>query len=140
MAKFLIDLNVEKYNDSVMSLQVKSGNQTLYSSTNPDQHVVIEFESQLPATISLRVKGKIFNETLVDSSGQILQDKHIKINRVAIDNMPVEKWVLEKKLIKFCPDIGDPRYTNYFGSNGVGYLNINFNNSFKYFLHLLQKD
>lgn len=87
---------------------------------DPGQDAVIEqvINLALPTDLDLIVSGKdMTKDTVLDQSGQIIQDKYIKICEIKIDNLPVPTAWLEQKLILIKTD-GECVNTNYFGFNG----------------------
>jgi hypothetical protein len=83
----------------------------------PDQpHIKLSI--YLPTTIQLDLSNKGPNDTIVDSSGNIVQDCYIKLKAMVIDGFTLnEKW-LNQKIILNTVD-GQQITSNYFGFNGT---------------------
>ena len=140
-SKFEIILSLGRVNQQAMSLQVlANGCEILPMACPPQDQIKLEFECELPARIEFFTQGKDVMDTVLDSAGKILQDKYIKVDRLIIDRMPVERWILESRLFEFVADSGVVRHTNYFGSNGRANFEISNKDSFDWFLGLLIKD
>jgi hypothetical protein len=134
--KFIIDLTIGRFAGQAMSLLVRANTCVIYDDVSPNQTTVrLEFECDLPAQIEFNVAGKQPFDTRLDESGNIVEDKFIRVDRIIIDRMPVEPWMIESKLI----DFGGQK-TNYFHSNGQGIINIPNQDSFGFFLDLMSKD
>lgn len=86
----------------------------------PDQpHIKLSIS--LPTTIHLELSNKGPNDTIVDSSGNIVQDCYIKLKAITIDRFVLnEKW-LHQKIILNTVD-GQQITSNYFGFNGTAIL------------------
>jgi hypothetical protein len=91
----------------------------------PDQPY-ITLPIYLPTTIQLELSNKGPNDTIVDSSGNIVQDCYIKLKTMAIDGFALnEKW-LNQKIILNTND-GQQITSNYFGFNGTVTMILNRN-------------
>lgn len=120
-----------------MTLTVIAGDREIYSETAiAAAELTLEFDQSLPADIEFRVGGKGRLDTEIDSSGQIISDKFVRIDSVLIDRMHIAKWMLESKVIEFVSSNGDTHFTNYLGSNGTAILRIPQSDSFDFFLDL----
>jgi hypothetical protein len=133
MAKFKFKITKGQFQNQVMSLEVLANGKKI-----PALIDIIEFECLLPAQIEFRVAGKGKFDTLVDSTGHIIEDKFIRIDSLIIDRMPVPKYLIESRLFEFVPEdhTHPPANTNYFAWNGCARININHLDSFSYFLDL----
>ena len=136
-SKFNFVLSIGRLNNKAMSLSVLVGDKKIYEGSPKESTIYIDFDCELPNQIVFEFGDKFINDTIVDKSGRIIQDKHIKIEKVSIDNMPVEQWIVESRLFEFVPKNNKTIHTNYFGYNGKAYMNIKNNDSFDYFLNLL---
>ena len=82
-----------------------------------------------PSVLELKVSGKSMNkDTVLDSAGNIVADKHIKLIRATVDRLPVPDRYLER-----WPELNGNK-TNYFGFNGIIKLNFDATDSFKWML------
>lgn len=140
-SKFEMVLSLGRVHGQAMSLQVLVNDREVLQQPPTDQDQInLTFDVELPARIEFVTQGKDVMDTVLDDRGQILQDKYIKVDRLIIDRMPVERWILESRLFEFVEDSGVIRHTNYFGSNGCARFEINTKDSFDWFLGLLVKD
>lgn len=135
MSQFSIDMSVGRYGGSSMSIDILANDQTVYSNVLPPDRVHVDFDCELPAQIKFIVSNKQPFETEIDSSGNIIADKHIKIDRLVIDRMPVDQWILEGRLVEFMG-----QKTNYFSTNGQATITIPNQDSFEFFLDLMNRD
>jgi hypothetical protein len=133
MAKFKFKITKGQFQARVMALEVLANGTKI-----PALADTIEFECSLPAQIEFRVSGKGEFDTVVDLDGHIIEDKFVRIDSVTIDRMPVPKYLVESRLFEFVPaDTQHPSAnTNYFAWNGCARFNINYPDSFGYFLDL----
>ena len=133
---FIIDLTVGRFNGQAMSLQIQTNDIIVYDNVSPGQpEVRVEFNCELPTCITFNVAGKQPFDTQLDESGNIVEDKFVRVDRMIVDRMPVETWILESKLINFCG-----QKTNYFHTNGQASIHIPNRDSFEFFLALMSND
>jgi hypothetical protein len=80
----------------------------------------------LPTEINLEFNGKDSNiDTIIDEGGNIIKDKHILIQEIKLNGMPVDPLYLERRLkLEYGKQIN---YSNYIGFNGK--MTIQFNKS-----------
>lgn len=134
-SNFVIDLSVGQFEGQSMSLQVTANERIIYSNLSPTQpKITVEFNCELPAYIKFDVAGKQPFDTCVDDLGHIVEDKFIRVDRIVVDRMPVEHWMIESRLIEFCG-----QKTNYFYTNGQATITIPNQDSFGFFLDLMTK-
>jgi hypothetical protein len=135
-SNFVIDLTIGRFAGQAMSLLVRANNCMIYDSIAPEQTAVkLDFECELPARIEFTVAGKHPFDTQLDELGNIVEDKFVRIDRVTVDRMPIDPWILESKLIDF-----DGQKTNYFHKNGCASIHIPNQDSFGFFLDLMSND
>ena len=94
----------------------------------------LEFDIVLPTRIVLKFSGKNPNtDTLVDSTGNIIEDMYVKITKVNFDGFDLSDMFLHKKIVLDTND-GQQIVTSYIGFNGT--INFEFNEStvFKQYL------
>jgi hypothetical protein len=96
---------------------------------------VVEFESTLPCQIQIDVSGKNYLNTQIDENGNIIKDTYIRLDAVFIDRMPIKKWFLESKFLKFYTE-NQTLTSNDFGFNGRAVIDIAYADSFTYLLSL----
>ena len=135
MSRFSIDMSVGRYCGSSMSIDILANDQTVYSNVLPPDQIHIDFDCELPAQIKFVVNNKQPFETELDVDGNIIADKHIKIDRLVLDRMPVDHWILEGRLVDFMG-----QKTNYFSTNGQATITITTQDSFEFFLDLMNRD
>lgn len=135
-SNFIIDLTIGRFADQAMSLQIQANDIIVYDNASPDQPKIrVEFNCELPACIKFDVAGKQPFDTELDELGNIVADKFVRVDRIVLDRMPVEPWILESKLI----DFGGQK-TNYFHTNGQASIHIPTRDSFGFFLGLMSND
>lgn len=88
-----------------------------------DDRIRLDFAVQLPLLLEIWVTGKHLHDTEVGSGGEILQDKCVIIDHMAIGGIWLKKWYLESQAFEFCDD-AQQRRTNYLGQNGVARFQI----------------
>jgi hypothetical protein len=93
-----------------------------FAPLNPGPHC-LEFEIQLPCVIKIVFSGKnSLTDTQVNSQGQILQDKFIKIEKMWLARHSIPDNIF-MKIINFTTDSGEIYQNNdYFGFNGQALL------------------
>ena len=124
-----------------MGLTVIANSNLIYQSNQLcDDTLDLEFVSNLPLTLEFQVYGKTPGDTEVDHEGRILRDKCVILDGLSINDMWIKKWMLENKLISFCPDSARPRINNYFGQNGVASFNIPQSNLLEFWLDVMTVD
>lgn len=78
----------------------------------------------LPDSVTLEFSGKNqTTDTILDGDQNIIKDKHILIKEIRLDNMPVERLYLERRL-KLEHD-NKVVYSNYIGFNGKMVIQFN---------------
>ena len=81
----------------------------------------VDLTITLPNTIQLTLSNKGDNDTIVDDSGNIVQDCYVKLTAIAIDGFKINEKFLHQKVIINTQD-GQSITTNYFGFNGTVFL------------------
>lgn len=92
-----------------MKLTVVSNLETI--EVKPSDNVTVKINASLPSDVMLLLSGKNSNDTIVDSSGKILEDKHVKLVAVEIDRLAIGKNFLQSW------PISNNTRTSYFGFN-----------------------
>jgi len=125
MSQVILDFKFTDINDEYMTLTI--GGQPVEPGLDNRARVVVNIE--FPTSIELVVGGKdMTRDTVLDSNGVIIRDKHILLERVTVDRMLVRDYFL-----KTWPQTPD-RATNYFGFNGPVVLNFLERDSFVWLL------
>jgi len=90
---------------------------------------IFDFDIDLPCTLNVLVNGKDNSkDTVVDDKGNILEDKFIRIDKICLDNKPLN----DNALPKFCKLVTNDSKTivsNYIGFNGMVSLDLNYSDS-----------
>ena len=133
-----IDMTVGRLDQRSMSLEIRINGKSKYSWDQIDQDkLLLEFSVDPMSTIEFITAGKDIFDTKVDENGNLLQDKFIKVDRLCIANMPVDKWMLEKSCFKCLDQTGNAMpISNYFGQNGNWFIQIG-STPMRFFLDLL---
>ena len=84
---------------------------------------------QFPSKLAITVSGKTIEDTLVDSSNNIIKDTYIKLVDIEIDNLSCEENYVYKYITLNTTD-GQVLTTNYWGFNGIVELDFFEKNSF----------
>ena len=116
-ARLIFDFTIGHYNGT-MSMRAVSGDRVLFDKKNFDtDKFSFETEISWPDPVHFFLSNKNPNDTLVDESGTIVQDKFIKLESITVDRLPVHIVALLE-----CVEIDtgvDIIKTNYWGFNGV---------------------
>ena len=133
-----IDMTVGRLDQRSMSLEIRINGKSKYSWDQIDQDkLLLEFLVDPMSTIEFITAGKGIFDTRVDENANLLQDKFIKVDRLWIANMPVDKWILEKSFFKCIDQNGNTTpVSNYFGQNGNWSIQIG-PSPMRFFLDLL---
>lgn len=90
---------------------------------------VTEFDLLIPSQIKMIFSGKNQDlDTILDHNNCIVQDLYVKLNRISLDNIPVEVHV--SKIANFLSCSGLNLSTDYIGFNGELSINIDQDNTF----------
>jgi len=139
-SKIKLQLEIGSVYDRSMSLQVFDKYKLIYDREIFDREKEnIEFELNLPTTLKFTTDGKKDNDIIVSTDGDIVADMFIKISKFSIDRMPVKTWILEKYLFSGQSYDGKSYDTNYIGYNGVTEVDLEFSDSFEFFLDALSR-
>jgi hypothetical protein len=97
---------------------------------NADDTAVINTVVDFPGELLILLDGKNNNtDTLLNDSGEIVQDKFIQLTKIIVDKITVPDYFLQK-----WPVINDSITTTYFGFNGAVKLQFDEPNSFYWLL------
>jgi hypothetical protein len=102
----------------------------------PDDNTVYCYSQdiELPAQIDLEFFGKNKNQdTKIDEHGNIVQDKHVIIKEIKLDNISIDPLFIKRHLA-LTHDSGI-NYSNYIGFNGNMIIQFEKNNVFSQVLH-----
>jgi hypothetical protein len=117
-----IDLvfNIERANDSSMSMQIVSGDQVLYSADNFDngRHQV-SLKLNTPGCLDFVLSSRQDQDTVCDSQGNIVENKHICLESLSVNGFGIDGYKLDSTVIA---SEGHPVFWNY---NGTVRLTIN---------------
>lgn len=124
-----------------MEMSILLNNKIAWEEKIEQENFVVVLDCVFPCEITFVLKGKEKTDTIVDKDEKILQDKFLRIDSIVIDRMPIKKWILENRLIKFdSHDNLHNLYTNYFAYNGQANISINSNDYFVFFLDLIKSN
>lgn len=139
--KIVIVASVGKIDHTAMSMQIFRDDKLLEQVTEwPDGRCRLEFDVEIPCKLHIRVDGKDLHDTIVDPSGNILADKFVKIEGIALDKIWIKKWMLESKILDFRSDAGSTSTSNYLGSNGTATISIPYSDPLECWLDILALD
>lgn len=118
-------VQVGRLHGKAMGLVVTCNDAVVYDCQEvPNDVLELHIESSLPLEIRFETSGKKPDDTLVDDHGNILQDKFLLVDSMAIDDIWIKKWMLESRIFKFVSHSGHRSTSNYFGANGTGTFSI----------------
>lgn len=131
--KFSIGL----YNGS-MGMTIRCNDKLLLSKNSFDTDT-FEFTDniELPADITIDLYGKGVNDTSIDSDGNIVADKYIKLEELSVDRVPLH--ILSLIHIAEIDHDVNTNVTNYWGFNGRAKIKIEHPDSFLWHLAELKK-
>lgn len=112
-----------------MGVTVEYNNQR--STIVPDDDTVYCYSQdiKLPAELKLEFFGKNKNQdTKIDKCGNIVQDKHVIIKEIKLDNISIDPLFVKRKLA--LTHDGGINYSNYIGFNGTMTIQFDKNNVF----------
>ena len=121
LSKVKLEFEFVPLHNKVMALSIN--NNVITPNDNNRQTTVVDIT--LPGAIVLEISGKdLNNDTVVDASGNIIADKHIKLIAAEIDGLQINPQFLLS-----WPQ-GNNIKTSYFGFNGNVILQFDDANSF----------
>lgn len=124
-SKVKLEFKFESVNDAYMLLTV-NGYPLLPESNGL---ATIELEQEFPGQIELTVSGKDMNhDTILDTEGQIVKDKHILLKSITVDRV-----LVPNHFVLSWPKTSE-RSTSYFGFNDSVCLNFEDSDSFYWLL------
>lgn len=131
--KFSIGL----YNGS-MGMTIRCNNKVLLSKSSFETDSFVFTDNvELPAEITIDLYGKNSGDTSIDSDGNIVADKYIKLQELSIDRVPLHILSLIH-LVEIDHDV-QTGVTNYWGFNGQAKIKIEQPDSFLWHLSELKK-
>jgi hypothetical protein len=105
----------------------------------PVDSELVDIDINLPTTVKIELSGKNYSvDTLVDSSGKILDDKFVQLKEMRLGGIPIEEINLIK-ICKYNTDQGKNIQSTYWGFNGLVEIIIDQENFIKYLLLLNNK-
>ena len=127
--KISLDLMIRmgQYQNTFMGLQVWANDDRVLSrpaGTGLATSERLEIQTQVPLVLKIQVDGKHRDDTMVGESGEILEDKCVVVEGLAVDGIWLKKWYLESRAFDFRDHQGLCRSTNYFGTNGEATFRI----------------
>ena len=100
----------------------------------PDGEFVYQTTVNFPADFAIRLAGKEPGDTQVDSNGNIVKDKYIKIVNIEVDGLPCRQHYVHQNITLHTAD-NQEIVTSYWGFNGTVTLDFSEANSFFWALH-----
>jgi hypothetical protein len=120
--------------NAYMSAHIVDATGTRPITKDKNDHAMVETMVDFPGELLILLDGKNNNtDTLIDDSGNIIQDKFIQLTQVKVDRMAVSDHFLQK-----WPLVNDSFVSTYFGFNGQVRLQFNEPNSFYWLLKTRQ--
>lgn len=111
-----IDLvfDIERANDSSMAMQIVSGNQVLYSADNfSNGRHQISLKLNTPGRLDFVLLGRQDQDTVCDAQGNIVENKHICLESIAVNGFNINGYKLDSTVIA---TVGHPVFWNYNGT------------------------
>lgn len=126
------------YSNTSMGLKVRVNNKTILDVDQflQDWHE-LEFSAMLPLIVEFETIGKMLSDTLIDSNGDILEDKFISIEQMSVDGIWIKQWILESRLFE---NATSNIKTNYFGQNGIARFQIPYSDIMQFWLDTVTVD
>lgn len=115
-SQIVLDFEVSHTNGHSMSLTIKTDSHTDHFDQLDEGRFQYTTTVQFPTKFEIFVNGKNANDTLVDSNGNIIKDKYIKLNKVSVDGISCCVDYVHR-LIHETID-GNHIQTNFWGFNG----------------------
>ena len=113
-----------QFKDKTMGLAVIANDREIFNQHSDLKNTFnVEFNVDLPATIKVITSGKLPDDTEVDSQGNIVSDKFIKITGITVGGIIIPLWMIEKKAVQFHTN-NSIIFTNYLGFNGQAILDL----------------
>lgn len=95
-----------------------------------NEQAVVQVSVDFPGELCLELTGKDNNvDTILDSNGNIVQDKFVRLTKVKVDRMIVNDHFLQK-----WPIVNDSFASTHFGFNGQVRLGFNEPTAFHWLL------
>lgn len=117
-----------------MIVEAMYNNQTYIS--YPDNKTLQIKNITLPTQIILKFSGKnLDKDTKIDKSGNIIEDKYVKIKSIKLDHLNIPDWIIQKKF-SYITENNQIIKTSYIGFNGVMTIDIPEKNIFSYYRRL----
>ena len=96
MSKITLTGTIGHFNSQSMSLKIIANDQTVYQFDQlSDKNFTAEFDITLPGAIKFIVDNKGEFDTSIDSQGNIIDDKFVRIDQMTIDRMPLKPYLLQ---------------------------------------------
>lgn len=118
-----LDFKIGKIDNKSMTMIVLHENiKKVYS--NLEDEFSLQMSINFPTQIKLVLLGKKNNDTVFDKNQNVVQDKFIQLDKLAVDNLQCSQSYLKNK-IKLITADNQEIYDNYWGSNGEVVLDFN---------------
>ena len=104
--------------NSSMQLTISNNNNEIKIKKFNKEITTVSLNITFPTTVLITVSGKSINDTVLDSSGNIIADKYLKLTDIRVDKMSVDRYYLPR-FIEFETEEKKKIITNYFGFNGT---------------------
>jgi hypothetical protein len=122
--KLKIKFNFVELNNQTMSINISTNNDTVQDliQNHSGSYLYVK-ELILPTTVRLEFFGKNLNcDTIIDQTGQIIKDKCVIVESIALDNIKISKNALSR-CIKLKNDSQEV-VSAYVGFNGTVLLEL----------------
>lgn len=133
ISKLKLEFDIEYLNNTGMSLSFNNNGIVDTVDHPPNGRFVYETTIKFPADFEITVSGKGANDTVIDSDGKIIADKHVKIVNIVVDGMSCHPYYTYN--LELTTNDGQVVKSNYWGFNGTVKLNFSEDNSFFWALH-----
>jgi hypothetical protein len=134
LTKFKFSLDFGRCNNSSMCLNISDAERQLDYLENVDQGIrELQYDIYLPNKINLHLSGKNHKtDTKIDSKGNIIADKYIKLISMSLGGIPINS----ANLFKNCRYTVDNKidFNTYWGFNGLVEIEFKENNFLKWHL------
>ena len=124
IANIFLQLAIGHHETSGLNLVIEHHDNVVYQSTNIlVDTVCVEFLVCLPCTIKFKINGRLLNDTVLDSQGNICKDKYIELKNIKLDGFSIDAWKIPGSHLFLQTDDSVCK-TMFWARNGTAHLVI----------------
>ena len=129
-----LKFEISHVEDKSMGLTFINNNQIDIFERFDTKHLQYQTIIQFPSSLIIKTSGKQHGDTIMDSDGNIISDKYIKLLGIELDGLSCNEYYINDCIMLTAND-GTIVQSNYWGFNGETILNFLEKNSFYWLLH-----